>query len=133
MKQKLKHLLHTEHPQHETLAFAMLGIGLILICNDYYFFWPPFAVGFLNDDLVGGVFITDGILLLRWALSTSGKIYANRNLLVITAGLLAFEATAEFCHGYVSGRPHMLMAGFVELVVLRFVFIIISNSRKHNN
>ena len=132
MKLKLKKLLHSEHPQHEILAFAMMGIGLILICNDYYFFWPPFAVGFLNDDLVGGVFITDGILLLRWALSASGKIYANRNLLVTTAGLLAFEATAEFCHGYVSGRPHMLMAGFLEIIVLLFVFSIIGKTKKHN-
>lgn len=132
MKQKLKHLLHTSHPQHEILAFAMIGIGLILICNDFYFFWPPFAVGFLNDDLVGGVFLVDGILLLRWALSASGKIYANRNLLVITAGLLAFEATAEFCHGYVSGRPHMFTAGFLEVIVLLFVFSIIGKTKKHN-
>lgn len=110
----------------------MMVIGLILICNDFYFFWPPFAVGFMNDDLVGGVFLVDGILLLRWALSTSGKIYANRNLLVITAGLLAFEATAEFFDGYVSGRPHMLMAGFLEIVVLLFVFSIIGKSKKHN-
>lgn len=130
---KLKKLLHTEHPQHEILAFAMIGIGLILICNDFYFFWPPFLVGFLNDDLIGGAFLVDGILLLKWSLSTSGKIYANRNLLVITAGLLAFEATAEFCHGYVSGRPHMLMAGFLEVIILAFVFLIISNSKKHDH
>ena len=77
---KLKKLLHSEHPQHQILAFAMMGIGLILICNDFYFFWPPFAVGFLNDDLVGGVFLVDGILLLRWSFSASGKIYANRNV-----------------------------------------------------
>ena len=132
MRQKLKKLLHSEHPQHEILALAMIGIGLILICNDFYFFWPPFAVGFLNDDLVGGVFITDGILLLRWALSASGKIYANRNLLVITAGLLAFEAIAEFCHGYISGHPHMFTAGFLEVIILLFDFSIISKSKKHN-
>lgn len=132
MKQKLKHLLHTAHPQHEILALGMILIGLILIFNDDYFFWPPFAVGFLNDDLVGGVFLVDGILLLKWALSTSSKIYANRNLLVITAGLLAFEATAEFCHGYVSGRPHMFTAGFLEVVVLLFVFSIIGKTKKHN-
>lgn len=129
---KLKKLLHSEHPQHETLAFAMVGIGLILICNDYYFFWPPFAVGFLNDDLVGGVFLIDGILLLKWALSASNKIYANRNLLVITAGLLAFEAIAEFCHGYISGHPHMFTAGFLEVIILLFDFSIISKSKKHN-
>lgn len=130
--QKLKSIFPLAHPQHEILAFAMMGIGLILICNDYYFFWPPFAVSFLNDDLVGGIFLVDGILLLKWALSTSSKIYANRNLLVITAGLLAFEATAEFCHGYVSGRPHMFTAGFLEVIVLLFVFSIIGKTKKHN-
>ena len=130
--QKLKSIFPLAHPQHVILGLALIGIGLILICNDYYFFWPPFAVGFLNDDLVGGIFLVDGILLLKWALSTSSKIYANRNLLVITAGLLAFEATAEFCHGYVSGRPHMFTAGFLEVIVLLFVFSIIGKTKKHN-
>lgn len=130
--QKLKSIFPLSHPQHIILGLALIGIGLILICNDSYFFWPPFAVGFLNDDLVGGVFLVDGILLLKWALSTSSKIYANRNLLVITAGLLAFEATAEFCHGYVSGRPHMFTAGFLEVIVLLFVFSIIGKTKKHN-
>ena len=132
MVQKLKSIFPLSHPQHVILGLALVGIGLILICNDFYFFWPPFAVGFLNDDLVGGVFLVDGILLLKWALSTSSKIYANRNLLVITAGLLAFEATAEFCHGYVSGRPHMFTAGFLEVIVLLFVFSIIGKTKKHN-
>lgn len=132
MMQKLKSIFPLAHPQHIILGLALIGIGLILICNDFYFFWPPFAVGFLNDDLVGGVFLVDGILLLKWALSTSSKIYANRNLLVITAGLLAFEATAEFCHGYVSGRPHMFTAGFLEVIVLLFVFSIIGKTKKHN-
>ena len=130
--QKLKSIFPLSHPQHIILGLALIGVGLILICNDFYFFWPPFAVGFLNDDLVGGVFLVDGILLLKWALSTSSKIYANRNLLVITAGLLAFEATAEFCHGYVSGRPHMFTAGFLEIIVLLFVFSIIGKTKKHN-
>ena len=132
MRRKLKSIFPLSHPQHIILGLALIGVGLILICNDYYFFWPPFAVGFLNDDLVGGVFLVDGILLLKWALSTSSKIYANRNLLVITAGLLAFEATAEFCHGYVSGRPHMFTAGFLEVIVLLFVFSIIGKTKKHN-
>ncbi|MFD3267183.1 hypothetical protein [Lactobacillus johnsonii] len=129
---KLKKLLHSEHPQHEILALAMIGIGLILICNDFYFFWPPFAVGVLNDDLVGGIFIAIGIWLFSWAISNKNRISTNRNLLIITAGLLAFEATAEFCHGYVSGRPHMVMAGFLEVIVLLFVFSIIGKTKKHN-
>ena len=129
---KLKKLLHSDHPQHEILAFAMMGIGLILICNDFYFFWPPFATAFLNDDLIGGIFLVVGILVIKWALDNHNKIAVNRNLLVITAGLLALEATAEFCHGYVSGRPHMFTAGFLEVIVLLFDFSIISKSKKHD-
>ena len=111
MKHKLHNILHTSHPQHENVAFAMLGIGLILICNDYYFFWPPFAAKALNDDLVGGVM---GILLFVWARSTSAQVYANRRLLVLTAGLLAFEATAELCHGYVRSNA-LTAAGYKEI------------------
>ena len=128
----LKKFIPTNHPQHAILSLAMIGIGLILICNDFYFFWPPFAVGFLNDDLIGGVFIAVGICLLNWAISDKNKITVNRNLLIITAGLLAFGATAEFCHGYVSGKPHMFTAGFLEVIVLLFDFSIIGKSSKHN-
>lgn len=120
------------HPQHAILATAMMGIGLILICNDYYFFWPPFAVVFLNDDLVGGIFIAVGISLFKWAVSDKNKIATNRNLLVATAGLLAFESVAEFVHGYISGHPHMITAGFLEVIVLLFDFLLISQSKKHN-
>lgn len=132
MKRKINQLLKLNHPQHAILAVAMIGIGLILVCNDYYFFWPPFAVGFLNDDLTGGIFIAAGVWLFSWAISNKNKIATNRNLLVITAGLLAFESVSEFIHGSISGQPHMIMAGFLEIIALLFDFLIISKSKKHN-
>ena len=132
MKKKLNKLLPLSHPQHVILGIALVGIGLILICNDYYFFWPPFATAFLNDDLIGGTFIAIGVCLFKWAVSNKNKIAANRNLLVCTAGLLAFEAIAEFCHADVSGQPHMITAGFLEVIILLFDFSIISKSKKHN-
>ena len=132
MKEKLNQLRKLNHPQHAILAIAMVGIGLILVCNDYYFFWPPFAAAFLNDDLVGATFIAVGIWLFSWAISNKNKIATNRNLLVITAGLLAFESVSEFIHGSISGQPHMIMAGFLEIIVLLFDFLIISKSKKHN-
>lgn len=132
MKEKINQLRKVNHPQHAILAIAMVGIGLILVCNDYYFFWPPFAVAYLNDDLVGATFIAVGIWLFNWAVSNKNKIATNRNLLTITAGMLAFESIAEFCHGYVSGHPHMFMAGFLEIIILLFDFLIISKSKKHD-
>ena len=130
--QKLKSIFHSSHPEHIILGLALIGLGLILICNDLYFFWPPFATKFLNDDLIGGIFIIIGILIIKWSLDNRNKIAVNRNLLVITAGLLALEATAEFCHGYVSGSPHMFTAGFLEITVLLFDFSIIGKSKKRN-
>ncbi|MGN8864012.1 hypothetical protein ACTNET_03715 [Lactobacillus amylovorus] len=132
MKKKLNKLLPLSHPQHIILGLALVGVGLILICNDFYFFWPPFATKFLNDDLIGGIFIVIGTLIIKWSLDNRNKIAVNRNLLVITAGLLALEATAEFCHGYVSGRPHMITAGFLEVIILLFDFSIIGKSKKHH-
>lgn len=132
MKVKLKHLLHIQHTQHAILALAMIGFGLILISNDDYFFWPPFLVSILNDDLIGGVFVVVGILIFKWAQSTAGKIYSNRNLLIIAAGLLAFSSSAEFILGFISHQPHMYMTGFAELIVLLFDFSIIGKSKKHN-
>ena len=73
-----------------------------------------------------------GVWLFRWAISNKNKIATNRNLLVITAGLLAFESVSEFIHGSISGQPHMIMAGFLEIIVLLFDFLIISKSKKHN-
>ena len=132
MKKKLNKLLPLSHPQHIILGLALVGVSLILICNDYYFFWPPFATAFLNDDLIGGIFMIIGILVIKWALDNRNKIAVNRNLLVITAGLLALEATAEFCHGYVSGQPHMFTAGFLEVIILLFDFSIIGKSKKRS-
>ena len=130
--QKLKSIFHSSHPQHIILGLALIGLGLILIFNDLYFFWPPFATKFLNDDLIGGIFIIIGILIIKWSLDNQNKIAVNRNLLVITAGLLALEATAQFCHGYVSRSPHMFTAGFLEIIVLLFDFSIIGKSKKRH-
>ena len=130
--QKLKSIFSLSHPQHIILGLALIGVGSILICNDFYFFWPPFAAKFLNDDLIGGIFMIIGFLVVKWALDNRNKIAINRNLLIITAGLLALEATMEFYHGYVSGHPHMFTAGFLEVIVLLFDFSIIGESKKRN-
>lgn len=132
MRQKLKSIFPLSHPQHIILGLALIGVGLILICNDFYFFWPPFANKFLNDDLIGGIFMIVGILIIKWSLDNRSKIEVNRNLLIITAGLLALEATAEFSNGCVSGQPHLFTAGFLEVIVLLFDFSIIGKSKKRD-
>lgn len=133
MEQKLKKLFPLQHPQHVILGVGLIGMGLILIFDDYYFFWPPFAAKVLNDDLIGGVFVVIGLLLLKWALGDRNSIDINHNLLVLASGLLGTESTAEFMHGYESGHPHMYMAGWVMLILLLITFSIIRRSPKHEN
>lgn len=96
MKEKLNQLRKINHPQHAILAVAMIGIGLILVCNDYYFFWPPFAVGFLNDDLTGGIFIAVGVWLFSWAVSNKNKIGGvTRHLYAYLRNALATSTEME--------------------------------------
>lgn len=73
-----------------------------------------------------------GILIIKWSLDNRSKIEVNRNLLIITAGLLALEATAEFSNGGASGQPHLFTAGFLEVIVLLFDFSIIGKSKKRD-
>lgn len=130
---QIKKVISIKHSQHMILGIGLIGIGLILICNDYYFFWPPFAAGVLNDDLIGGTFFVVGTLLIHWAIGNRSSVAVNHGLLVLSTGLLAAEATAEFMHGYESGRPHMYMAGWVMLTLLSFTFSIIRKSPKHED
>lgn len=49
---------------HDVIALTSILYGLVLIFSDHFFKWPPFLTKFLNDDLVGGLFILCGILII---------------------------------------------------------------------
>lgn len=127
------HQLKTlSHPQHAIIGLAQIVVGLILILNDYYFFWPPFMVAFLNDDLIGGCGIIFGIMLIKWAFSNRNSVQSNRNLLLFSMFFWAFEATAEALHGYIAGQPHMFTASGLEIIMLLMVLHLIGKSPKHD-
>ena len=119
------------HPQHAILGLGQVIVGLILIFNDYYFFWPPFLVSLLNDDLIGGCGVIFGLWLIKWAFSDKSSITVNRNLLFFSAFFWGFEMTAEYTHGVVSGNPHMFTAGTMALIIFLFTLSIITKSKKH--
>ena len=132
MRQKLKSIFPLSHPQHIILGLALIGVGLILICNDYYYFWPPQVAWVLNDDLCGGLGVVFGVMTIRWALKDSNSIRVNRNLLFFSAFFWCFEATAEFIHASVKPNAYMLTAGVAELGLFLFTLSIIDKSKKHN-
>jgi len=70
-----------DHPTHAVLAIGMIAIGLFLIINDHYFIWPPHYSDWLNDDIVGFLFIIDGLGIGGWVLWETQLAVTNRLLL----------------------------------------------------
>lgn len=118
------------HPQHAIMGLAIILVSTVLLCNDYYFFWPPFMAGFLNDDAIGVLGLVLGVNLIVWSVRDKNNIRANFWLLVSSCAFWIFEASAEFIHGYVAGKPHMITVGVLEVIMFLITLSIIGKSTK---
>lgn len=118
------------HPQHAIMGLGIILVSIVLLCNEYYYFFPPFLAGFLNDDGIGVLGIVLGSALIVWSFRDKQSTRANFWLLVGSCVFWVFEATAEFVHGYVAGRPHMITVGCLEVTIFLFVLSIIGKSVK---
>ncbi|MDT3392483.1 MAG: hypothetical protein LIR22_09180 [Bacillota bacterium] len=79
-----------DNPTHAALAIGMVAIGLFLIINDHYFIWPPHYSDWLNDDIVGFLFVIDGLCIGGWVLWKTQLAVTNRLLLTTTSFLMSF-------------------------------------------
>ena len=84
------------HPTHTVLAIGMVAIGLFLIVNDHYFIWPPHYSEWLNDDIVGFLFVIDGLGIGGWVLWETQLAAVNRLLLTTTSFLMSFLTMLQF-------------------------------------
>lgn len=85
-----------DNPTHTALAIGMIAIGLFLIINDHYFTWPPHYSDWLNDDIVGFLFIIDGIGIGGWVLWETQLAAINRILLTAASFLMSFLTILQF-------------------------------------
>ena len=85
-----------DHPTHIALAIGMVAIGLFLIINDHYFIWPPHYSDWLNDDIVGFLFVIDGLGIGGWVLCGKQLAVTNRMLLTATSYLMSFLTILQF-------------------------------------
>lgn len=122
--------LSISHPQHAILGLVIIAVSTVLLCNDYYFFYPPFMSGFLNDDGIGVLGWILGLNLVIWAVRDRNNVRVNFWLLIFSCAFWSFEATAELIHGCIAGRPHMITACFLEIGMLLFTLSIIGKSEK---
>ncbi|MBD5431632.1 MAG: hypothetical protein HDR41_04090 [Lactobacillus sp.] len=130
MKKLLNKLLPVSHPQHFSLGFVEILVGIILIFNDYYFFYPPQLQVALNDDLIGGLAVFYGIKTIKWALQDKNNIRTNRNLLLFASFFWGFECVAELLQGTHWGSPARLMVSAFAFGFLLITFSIIGKSPK---
>lgn len=122
--------LSLRHPQHATLGLAIIFVSTILICNNLYYFWPPFMADFLNDDAIGMLGLVLGGNLIFWAARDKDSVKTNFWLLAFSCAFWAFEACVEFIQGSVVGEPHMITAGALEVIMFIFTLSVIGKSKK---
>ena len=92
-----------DNPTHTALAIGMVAIGLFLIINDKYFVWPPHYSDWLNDDIVGFLFIIDGLGIGVWLLWETQSAMTNRLLLTTTSFLMSFLTILQFLNSISTG------------------------------
>ncbi|MFR0553407.1 hypothetical protein ACLUXD_02085 [Loigolactobacillus coryniformis subsp. coryniformis] len=113
-----------DHPTHAALAIGMVAIGLFLIINDHYFVWPPHYSDWLNDDIVGFLFVIDGLCIGGWVLCETQSAMTNRLLLTTTSFLMSFLTILQFLTSlstgiYSSWISNAIITAFVLILARR--------------
>jgi hypothetical protein len=119
-----------EHPRHAIIGSVIFLSGLNFMLNDTYFFWPPYAVHVLNDDVLGFSAMIIGFWLIHWALQKRRSTEVNRNLLMAASAFFVFDATAELVHGVVGHGPHMYTAAIADFGLFLIVLVMARTGKK---
>ena len=109
---------------HTVLAIGIVAIGLFLIINDHYFIWPPHYADLLNDDIVGFLFVIDGLGIWGWVLWETQLAVINRLLLTTTSFLMSFLTILQLLTSistgiYTSWISNAIITAFVLILARR--------------
>ncbi|GAX05372.1 prophage protein [Secundilactobacillus pentosiphilus] len=91
------------NPFHTVIGLAELGIGFHLISHDQYFLWPPVIDGIANDDIVGGLFVIVGIVMLYWVFDDRRSVRLDHVLLIASSFLMCVLTLYQLMHWIVLG------------------------------
>ena len=126
-----------DNPTHTALAIGMVAIGLFLIINDHYFIWPPHYSDWLNDDIVGFLFVVDGLGIGGWVLCEERSAVVNRLLLTTTSFLMSFLTMLQLLTTvatgiYTSWISNAIITAFVLIMARRSDVRDSSDSQSNN-
>lgn len=108
---------------HIIIGIDLLCTGLDLMIQSNYFFWPPFMVGFLNDDVVGFIGVLIGTLFLIYSFAgyRTQSRRLNRIMLTSAAIFIAFLAMLNLGHALFANGFRMLNTFISQLCMLLLV------------
>lgn len=100
MLQKIKQLWQTAKPNllHLILGLLLTSMGIVLLVNDSFFYWPPEWQWFFNSDLVDAFAIIVGIGLIAFVFAGGKSQLVNAVLLACAAFFLMMIVVLQLGH-----------------------------------
>ena len=83
---------------HLILGLMLASMGIVLLVNDSFFYWPPEWQWFFNNDLVDAVAIIIGICLIAFVFVGGKSQLANAVLLSCAAFFLMMLVVLQLGH-----------------------------------
>ncbi|MGQ5708838.1 hypothetical protein [Lactobacillus sp. PSON] len=103
-----------KNPMHIILGLVLIGIGIDLILNDRFFFWPPYALEEANSDFLGTWALFTGLGIIYVGLQKRIPVKANLIWLISACAFLGFETFMETVHGIITPEPGRMFALAIE-------------------
>lgn len=100
MLQEIKQLWQTAKPNllHLILGLLLTSMGIVLLVNDSFFYWPPEWQWFFNSDLVDAFAIIVGIGLIAFVFAGGKSQLVNAVLLACAAFFLMMIVVLQLGH-----------------------------------
>lgn len=100
MWQEIKQLWRTAKLNllHLILGLLIASMGIVLLVNDSFFYWPPEWQWFFNSDLVDSFAIIVGIGLIAFVFAGGKSQLANAVLLACAAFFLMMLVVLQLGH-----------------------------------
>lgn len=86
---------------HLILGLIILVMGIVLLVNDSFFYWPPEWQWFFNNDLVDAFAIIVGTSLIAFVLSGGRSQISNAILLAASAFFITMLVVLQLGHVFV--------------------------------
>lgn len=98
--QELRTLWHNLrlNPLHLILGLMLSIIGIVLLINDSFFYWPPEWQWFFNNDLVDAFAIIVGTGLIAFVISGGRNQIANAVLLALSTFFITLLVILQLGH-----------------------------------